>query len=286
MKRGMLFEILGSVAIAYVCVLALVFVFQSRLVYYPEFGREMAITPRAYGLAFEPVEVETEDGERLYAWWVPAERPRGTVLIFPGNAGNISHRIDYLQMFHRLGYSTFIADYRGYGRSTGSPSEEGTYRDAIASWRHLTEQRDVRPGDIVLFGESLGGAVASWLAARHPPRALVLSSTFTSATDLGAQIYWFLPVRLISRIGYDNLSSLKKIRVPVLIAHSRDDEIVPFTHGQRLFAAAGEPRQFLEMRGGHNSGFIFAREEWVSALAGFLQRHAPHAADRVGPPGA
>jgi pimeloyl-ACP methyl ester carboxylesterase len=275
MKRGMLLEILGSVAIGYFCVLALVFVFQSRLVYYPQIGREMTVTPQAYGLAYETVEVLTEDGERLHAWWVPAERPRGAVLLFHGNAGNISHRVEYLPVFHRLGYSAFLVDYRGYGRSTGSPSEAGTYRDALAAWRHLTGTLGVAPGDVVLFGESLGGAVASWLAARHPPRALVLASTFTSATDLGAEIYWFLPVRLISRIGYDNLANLKSIRVPVLIAHSRDDEIVPFSHGERLYAAAHAPKQFLEMRGGHNSAFVFAREAWVNTLAEFLARHTP-----------
>ena len=115
---------------------------------------------------------------------------------------------------------------------------------------------------------------------RAPPRAVVLTSTFTSATDLGAQVYWFLPVRLISRFRYDNLANLRAIRSPVLIAHSRDDDIVPFAHGQRLFAAANEPKQFLEMRGGHNSGFLFAREEWVQVLAGFLERHAPKGAGR------
>lgn len=274
----MLLDVLISVAIAYVCVLGLVFVFQSRLVYYPQIGREIAVTPQAYGLAFDPVEIATEDGEKLHAWWVPAAGARGAVLIFHGNAGNISHRLDYLLMFSRLGYSTLIVDYRGYGKSTGSPSEDGTYRDAVAAWRHLTEGRGVRPADIVIFGESLGGAVASWLAARYAPRAVVLTSTFTSATDLGAQVYWFLPVRLISRFRYDNLANLRAIRSPVLIAHSRDDDIVPFAHGQRLFAAANEPKQFLEMRGGHNSGFIFAREEWVQVLAGFLERHAPEGA--------
>ena len=106
------------------------------------------------------------------------------------------------------------------------------------------------------------------------PRAVVLLSTFTSATDLGAQIYWFLPVRLISRIGYDNAANLKRIRAPVFIAHSRDDDIVPFAHGRKLFEAAGEPRTFLEMRGGHNDGFIFTRAEWVAALGAFLDRHA------------
>jgi hypothetical protein len=256
-------------------VVALVFVFQSHLVYYPQIGREVAPTPQAYGLAYEAVEIATEDGEKLGAWWVPAERARGTVLLFHGNAGNISHRLDYLVMFSRLWYSTLIIDYRGYGTSTGSPSEEGTYRDAMAAWRYLTEQRGVRDTDIVLFGESLGAAVASWLAARQTPRVLILASPFTSAIDLGAQVYWFLPVRLISRFRYDNLSNLEAVRAPVLIAHSRNDEIVPFAHGERLYALAKEPKQFLELTGGHNSGFIFMREEWVRALADFLERYAP-----------
>lgn len=271
----MLLEIMLPVAIVYAGVVALVFAFQSHLVYYPQIGREVSVTPQAYGLAFDPVEIATEDGERLAAWWVPAAGARGAVLIFHGNAGNISHRLDYLAMFKRLGYATLIVDYRGYGTSTGSPSEAGTYRDAAAAWRHLTEQRGIRPADIVIFGESLGAAVASWLAVRHAPRALVLASTFTSAMDLGAEVYWFLPVRLISRFRYDNLANLEQIKAPVLIAHSRDDDIVPFAHGQKLFAAANEPKQFLEMRGGHNSGFIFAREEWIQALARFLERHAP-----------
>ncbi|MBI4194160.1 MAG: alpha/beta hydrolase [Betaproteobacteria bacterium] len=275
----MVLDLLVPVAIAYGGLLLLIFLFQSRLVYYPQIGREMALTPQAYGLAYESVEIRTEDGERLMAWWVPAEGARGTVLIFHGNAGNISHRLDYLRMFNRLRYSTMIIDYRGYGASTGAPSEEGTYRDALAAWRHLTEQRGVRPADIVLFGESLGAAVATWLAVRHPPRALVLASTFTSANDLGAQVYWFLPVRLISRFGYDNLANLKAVRVPLLIAHSREDDIVPFAHGQRLFAAANEPKRFLEMRGGHNDGFIFMHEEWINMLAEFLAAYATGDAD-------
>lgn len=274
----MLLDVLIPVAVVYACVLGLVFVFQSRLVYYPQIGRAVTVTPQAYGLAFESVELATEDGEKLHAWWVPAAGARGTVLMFHGNAGNISHRLDYLLMFSRLGYSTLIMDYRGYGNSTGSPTEEGTYRDALAAWRYLTEKRGVRPADIVVFGESLGGAVASWLAARHRPRALVLASTFTSVTDLGAQVYWLLPVRLLSRFRYDNFANLKAIRSPVLIAHSRDDDIVPFAHGQKLFDAASEPKQFLETRGGHNEGLIFVHEEWVRTLADFLGRYAAHGA--------
>jgi len=270
----MLWNVLIALAIAYGAVLALVFLFQSRMVYYPEIGRDITVTPNSYGLAFETVDIRTGDGETLHAWWVPAADARGTVLFFHGNAGNISHRLDYLQMFHRLRYSTLIVDYRGYGRSTGSPSEEGTYRDAEAAWDYLRGAREVRAQHLVLAGESLGGAVATWLAARVGPRAVLLFSTFTSATDLGAGIYWFLPVRLISRLGYDNLAHLKRISSPVFIAHSREDDIVPYAHGRRLFDAASEPKAFLEMRGGHNDGFVFARKEWVAELAAFLDRHA------------
>ena len=202
---------------------------------------------------------------------MPHERAEGTALIFHGNAGNISHRIDYLTMFHRLGYSTLLVDYRGYGQSTGSPSEEGTYRDAEAAWNWLTKERGLAARDIVVLGESLGGAVAVWLAARVNPRALVVASCFTSVPEFGAQVYPFLPVRLISRFSYDSLGTIKSVKAPVLIAHSREDDIIPFSHGKALYDAAPEPRQFLEMRGGHNDGFIFMRQEWVAQLAAFLE---------------
>jgi len=268
----MTWNLVASLALAYAAVVALVFVFQSRLVFYPEVGRELVLSPQSYGLRFEVVEIRTADGEKLAAWWVPAEDARGSVLFFHGNAGNMSHRLDYLLMFHRLRYSTLIVDYRGYGTSTGSPSEEGTYRDAEAAWDYLRYARLARPEDVVVAGESLGGAVATWLAAKVAPRAVLLFSTFTSATDLGAEVYWFLPVRLISRIDYDNVANLKRIRAPVFIAHSRGDDIVPFAHGRKLFEAAGEPKAFLEMAGGHNDGFIFTRPEWTAQLAAFLDR--------------
>jgi len=272
--RRMFGELLIPLGIAYGAVLVLVFVFQSRLVFFPGTGREVVVTPQTYGLGFETVGIGTADGETLQAWWVPAEGARGTVLFFHGNAGNISHRVDYLLMFNRLRYSTLIVDYRGYGRSTGTPSEEGTYRDAEAAWDYLRHARLAQPRDVVIAGESLGAAVATRLAAEVEPRAVVLFSTFTSATDLGAEVYWFLPVRLLSRIGYDNRENLKRIRAPVFIAHSRDDDIVPYAHGKRLYEAANEPKAFLEMRGGHNDGFIFTQPEWVAQLGAFLDRYA------------
>lgn len=267
----MLWKLLLLLVLAYAALVALVYVFQSRLVYFPQIGREMAATPLAYGLSFEPVTLATDDGEKLAAWWVPVDDAAGTVLIFHGNAGNISHRVDYLRMFNQLGYASLIIDYRGYGQSTGAPSEGGTYRDAEAAWSWLTKTRGVAPGDIVLLGESLGGAVAAWLAARVAPRGLILASTFTSVPELGAQVYPFLPVRLISRFSYNTREAVTAVKAPVLVAHSRDDDIIPFAHGAALFEAAHEPKRFLEMRGGHNDGFLFMRDEWVAQLAAFLE---------------
>jgi fermentation-respiration switch protein FrsA (DUF1100 family) len=192
------------------------------------------------------------------------------VLLLHGNAGNISHRIEYALMFRRLGYSTLLLDYRGYGKSTGTPTEQGTYLDAESAWQWLTRTGGVPERDIVVFGESLGGGVASWLAARHEVRALILASTFTSAVDLGSELYPFLPVRLVSRFRYDTLSRLRDIRVPVLVIHSPQDEIIPFSHGRRLFEAAREPKAMLELSGGHNEGLVFVRERWVERLAAFL----------------
>lgn len=270
----MLWRLLIALTIAYAAVLALVYVFQSQLIYYPQMGRDSVGTPLDSGLAFDPVVIATADGEKLAAWWVPAGRARGTALIFHGNAGNISHRLGYLTMLHGLGYSSLIIDYRGYGGSTGSPSEEGTYRDAEAAWLWLASERGVKAGDVVLLGESLGGSVAAWLAARVNPRALVLVSAFTSAPELGAQVYPFLPVRLISRFSYDTLGALKSVKAPVLVAHSPQDDIVPFAHGRALYAGANEPKLFLEMSGGHNDGFLFTRREWVAQLSAFLDRSA------------
>jgi fermentation-respiration switch protein FrsA (DUF1100 family) len=269
--RGVL-NILVAAVIVYAVILLLVFLFQARLIYFPEVERRLDATPRAAGLEFEEVSLRTADGETLHGWWVPVSAARGTVLLLHGNAGNISHRLEYLTMFNRLGYASLIIDYRGYGKSSGTPSEDGTYRDAEAAWQYLIEARKLKPHDIVLFGESLGGGVVTWLALKHPSRALVLSSTFTSLPDLGAQVYPWLPVRWLARIGYNNLDRIRQITAPVLIAHSRDDDIIPFSHGQALFAAANKPKQILELRGGHNDGFIFMREEWVREIGAFLAR--------------
>jgi alpha-beta hydrolase superfamily lysophospholipase len=271
-EMRLMWQALSILAAAYGGLALLVYFFQARMVFYPEVERDVSVTPASVKMPFEDLHLQTSDGIRLHGWYIPAAQPRGTVLFLHGNAGNISHRLDSVQMFHRLGYSTLIFDYRGYGNSSGTPTEQGTYRDAEAAWRYLTEQRHIPSCHIVLFGESLGGAVAAWLAAtpRDKPAALVIASGFTSVPDLGQQLYPYLPIRWLARIRYDTRKYLKSVTVPVLIAHSPQDDIVPFEHGRALFAAANPPKQFLELAGGHNDGFIFMRESWIRALGDFL----------------
>jgi fermentation-respiration switch protein FrsA (DUF1100 family) len=266
----MLLSLVIVIASAYAMLAAFLFFAQSHLVYFPHAGLDVAATPEQRGLPYESVTLRTKDDLALHGWFVPVQAARGTVLFFHGNAGNISHRIDYLSMFHRLGYQTFIFDYRGYGQSSGTPSESGTYADAEAAWNYLVGEKGIQPNRIALFGESLGGAVAAWLAAHERPGLLVLASVFTSLPDMGEKIYPFLPVRLLSRFNYNTLEYLGSVACPVFIAHSPQDEIVPFAHGRELYQAAPEPKEFLELEGGHNDGFIFMREPWVHVLSEFM----------------
>jgi fermentation-respiration switch protein FrsA (DUF1100 family) len=268
-------SVLIALAAGYGLLCAALFLFQSRLVYFPHVGREFAAAPRQAGLAYEEVNIATADGETLHGWFIPANRPRAALLFLHGNAGNISHRVDSLALFNQLGLSSLIFDYRGYGRSTGKPSEQGTYRDAEAAWKYLVETRGVGSNDIVLFGESLGGAVAAYLAAhnRHnAPRALIIASAFTSVPDLASELYSFVPARMLARFEYNTLEYVKKAACPVLVIHSPNDEIIPFEHGRHIYESANAPKQFLELRGGHNDGFALSRDRLRDGIGAFLDQ--------------
>ena len=270
-----LLKVLAAGGAGYAGLLAIVYLLQGALIYFPGTGRQILSTPKDVGLDYEEVRLATEDGVSIEAWFVPAPAPRGVALLAHGNAGNIGNRVDYARLFHRLGFALLLLEYRGYGRSEGKPSEEGTYADARAAWRHLVTERGFPAERIVLVGESLGGAVAARLAAEQRPAALILASTFVSVPELAAELYPWLPARQLARYRYDTQEALTRVTCPVLIAHSREDDIVPFHHGERLFAAAREPKAFLELAGGHNEGFLFSREEWAAQLGRFLNKHIP-----------
>ncbi|MCE9665620.1 alpha/beta hydrolase [Halomonas sp. M5N1S17] len=271
-------RILASLAAIYAIVVVLAWFFQDRLLYLPHVGREHMATPADRGMAWEQVDLDTEDGLTLDAWWIPAENPRGSLLFFHGNAGNISHRLESIRQFNRLGLSVLIVDYRGYGRSEGSPSEAGTARDARASWRWLVDEGGMSPDEIVLFGRSLGAAVAAELAAGLAPdvspAAVVLESPFRSVPSLGQSLYPFLPVRWLANLDYDTETYVTRFTAPLLVIHSREDEIIPFSQGEAVFEAASEPKEMLVIRGGHNTGFLDSEPEYSDGIDAFLEELA------------
>ena len=258
-------------ACGYSAFLALIYFYQPRLLFFPNIpSRQVEVSPDEVGLPYEPVKLVTNDNVQLDGWFIPASQARGAVLFFHGNAGNISHRLDTLLLLNKMKLSTLIFDYRGYGRSQGKPSEQGTYQDAEAAWQYLTQERGVLPQQIILFGRSLGAAVAAHLATIHTPGALIIESCFTSVPDIAADLYPFLPARLLSRVDYNAKEKLENVACPVLIVHSPNDEIIPYKHGRALYAAAKEPKRFLELRGGHNDGFLITGKAYRDALESFL----------------
>jgi hypothetical protein len=267
-------SVVSALVVAYLGIAAYAYFNQANLLYRPDFlGRTVTTTPAAIGLDHEPVELTTTDQVAIHGWYVPAEPERAVVAFFHGNAGNIGHRLETLSLLNELGLSTLIIDYRGYGQSEGKPSEAGTYRDAEAAWRYLTEQRGIAPGRIVLFGRSLGSAVAAHLAARHEAGAVVLESAFTSLPDLAAELYPYLPARLLSRFRYPTAENIARTRAPVLVIHGQADELTPLHHGQEVFERAPEPKRLVTLEGGHNTGFLGNEAVYRRAWADFLDRH-------------
>ncbi len=265
--------------------------FEHAQVYHPR--RELEATGAELGRPFEDVQLRTADGVELHGWFFPADtdpaRRPFAFLVCHGNGGNVSHRLDLCAALLRTGASVLVFDYRGYGRSAGRASEEGTYLDAVAACRWM-QTRGFAAKRILAYGESLGGAVAAELAQREPLGGLVLQSTFTSIPDIGAELFPWLPVRWLATIRYDTHSKLPRLHLPVLVLHSRDDDLVPFAHAERNFAAANEPRQFGELEGAHNDP-VYDQARFQEALATWLQTvesaqaaHGPDAPQRGDPP--
>ena len=272
--QAVLSFLLPAVALYGVFVL-LVYVFQGRLLYLPNIGgRGLDATPAAIGLDFEDVRFTTRDGVSLHGWFIASPDAERVLLFCHGNAGNISHRLDSIRIFRDLGLGVFIFDYRGYGLSEGRPSEEGTYRDAEAAWNYLVEERGVRNDRIILFGRSLGAAIAAHLAQTTRPSAVILESAFASVPDIASRHYWFLPVHWLSRFEYATAAYVRDVHAPTLVIHSRDDEINPIEQGREVFRQANEPKAFLEISGDHNSGFLLSGARYTQGLRQFLHEHA------------
>ena len=258
------------VAASYSLLVVIVYFMQGRMLYLAEVpGRALTMTPTDVGMDYQNVSIETTDGVTLHGWYIDG-RSSQVLLFFHGNAGNISHRLDSISQFQDLGLAVLIIDYRGSGQSTGRITETGIYRDADAAWRYLIDDRGIAARDIVIFGRSLGASVASRLASEQQPLALIVESSFTSIPDIAQDLYPWLPARWLSRLSHATRDYVRDVRCPILIVHSRDDEIIPFRHGEAIFAAANEPRTLLPIHGSHNDAFLLDERTYVEGLRTFL----------------
>ncbi len=272
MRLGKPFISIGIILLlSYAVILLVVYLRQDSMLYFPE--KTLWTTPESAGLSYEDVMLKTNDGINIAAWYLPADNEQGVLLFCHGNAGNISHRLDSLRIFHGMNLSVLIFDYRGYGNSEGKPSENGTYLDAEAAWDYLVRVKQKPPERIVLFGRSLGAAVAAEIAQRKNPGALILESAFTSAPDIGQSLYPFFPVRLLSKYQYATVEKIIDLPCPKLIIHSTEDEIIPFRFGRRLFERASQPKEFLAIRGGHNEGFLLSGKTYIEGIRAFMEKY-------------
>lgn len=245
--------------------------FETSNVYFP--SRTLMSTPAEAGLEYEDVELQADDGVRIHGWFVPASgRARATVLFCHGNGGNMGDRVDIIRILNDLGLNVMIFDYRGYGTSGGRPSEKGTYLDAEVAYVYALKRSNDDPDSVIIYGKSLGGAVGIDLATRRKARVLISDSAFTSTEAMAEEMYPALPAKYFLRIKYDNISKIGRIDMPKLIIHSRDDEMVPFHHGEALFNAAGDPKEFYDMRGDHNGAVYEHEDEFKIRLDGFLRK--------------
>jgi fermentation-respiration switch protein FrsA (DUF1100 family) len=238
----------------------------SRFIYYPD--PEWIVTPGSLGLEAEEIYLSPEPDVKLHAWFFPRTNAQATLLFCHGNAGNVSHRLDNVSRLLQAGFQVLLFDYRGYGHSTGRPSEEGLYRDAVSAWTHLVERADTASAPRIIFGRSLGGAVAIELATRVQADGLIVESTFTSIRTL-ARLFLSLPMPELP-VKYDSLSKIDRLTMPLLAIHGQEDELIPFADGRVLFDAAPEPKVWYPIPGaGHNDTYFIGGEAYFRRLAAF-----------------
>jgi len=265
----MALTIIGMILVAYAGLALTLYFVQPSFLYAPV--RELPYSPAEIGLDFEEVFFKTGDRLKLHGWYIPAPNAEFTVLFCHTNAGNMMHQLDSINIFYNLGLSCFIFDYRGYGISQGRPTEHGTYLDARAAYRWLTKKKGIKPQDVIVFGRSLGGSIAAYLAGKVKARGLVIESAFTSYNAIGRKFYPYMPVKWFARFDYPTIDYVRKVKCPVLVIHSRTDEIIPFEFGQQLYEAANEPKEFVELYGGHNDAFLISGETYKKGWLKWLK---------------
>lgn len=247
--------------------------FENQNLYFPSSNIESY--PHEVGLEFAQFTSALKNGIKVNGWFVPIKKSKGTVLICHGNAGNMGHRLDTIKIFHDMGLNVAIFDYPGYGISTGTPNEKNLYDSAEEVFKTIIDKYNVNPQKTVVFGRSLGAAVAVELVTRMDAAGLIIESGFTCTADMGKELFPFLPTKLIVSQNFDSLSKIGNIDIPKLVIHSPDDELIPFKHGKQIFEAAAKPKTFLEISGDHNEGFILSMDVYIKGITSFLSTVIP-----------
>ena len=264
--------IAGGLGVIYVVISTGYYLFQKNLIHIPR--TEFINTPADHGLKFESVNLTNiSDTAQIHGWFVASPTPSPTILFFSGNAGNMSYHLETVKILYEYGYSICTYDYRGYGKSSGVLSEDAQYSDAELVWNYLTNTRNIPAEQIILFGRSLGAGMASWVASRHKPGALVMESAFTSLDDIGKLYFKWLPIKFILKWHYDNRARISSVNSPTLFIHSKNDELIPYEHGQELYALANEPKQFLTIEGDHLEGYFESIDVYINGINDFVEQH-------------
>jgi fermentation-respiration switch protein FrsA (DUF1100 family) len=238
------------------------------MIFYPLSKIEQ--TPQDWDMQYEPVKITMPDGVTLSAWYLPHPQAKKTVLFFHGNGGNISYRGDSLYIFNKLGLNTLIIDYPGYGESEGTPSEKSLYQSADAAWHYLVDDKKLSSKDIIIFGRSLGGAVAADLASRVEASGLIMESTFSSTRDIVDMAFPLLTHLIYLRYSFNTISKIKNINVPILMIHSPEDDVIPFELGYKVFQKIKTRKYFVKISGNHNEGFMQSIALYMPALREFI----------------
>lgn len=248
---------------------------EEHFIFYPD--ATITRTPRDAGIHFEEVNFSTRDGVQLNGWYIPHREARSTLVWFHGNAGNIGHRVENIKMLHnKVKINIFIFDYRGYGKSQGRPSEQGTYMDGEAALEFVANRFGAQPKRTVLFGRSLGAAVAAEMALRFPSQGLILESPFVSIREMARAVFPWLPIGALLKTRYDTEDKVRRIKTPLLVLHGDRDEVVPFAQGKRVFAAAPEPKTFFTISGAaHNDTYLVGGDRYFEQLKNFIDGTLP-----------
>jgi fermentation-respiration switch protein FrsA (DUF1100 family) len=270
--RKRMLRLLSSILIGYVLLLVLVRIFESRLIFFPDYPGRLSGDWNPRNLAVQDVWLNSTDGTKLHAWWIPNDQAKFTFVAFHGNAGNIADRAPIYEFLRSTPANVLALEYRGYGHSEGKPSESGFYSDSEAAYAYLINTKRVAPKNIISYGQSLGTAVAAHLAAHHQVCAVVLEAPFPSARRLATQIFRFLPgLQLLVYSQFDTEAQLKKINAPILVVHCRQDPVLPFKLGQEVYAASNPPKTFLEIDGYcHEEASVIAPDKYRAALQNFI----------------